>query len=81
MPGRCGGTGSIFFPSAGGNLPLFLFAALCVLIQASVEGLESRAFVFGKMHGEGVSLAPAVIVSALVFLIGRRRMKKKAQTP
>lgn len=54
-------------PSAVGNLPLFLFAALCVLIQASVEELESRAFVFGKMHGEGVSLAPAVIVSALFF--------------
>jgi len=54
-------------PASGHGAGLFLFAALCVLIQSAAEEIESRAFVFGKMHAEGVSLAPAVIVSSLFF--------------
>ena len=54
-------------PSAGLSLPLFLLALLAVFIQSSTEEIESRAFVFGKMHGEGVPLVWAIVVSAFFF--------------
>ena len=49
------------------NLPMFIVAFLAVFIQASVEELESRAFVFGKLQNEGVPLSWAVAVSAVFF--------------
>lgn len=40
--------------SSGGNLAVLLFALVCVFVQSSVEEIEGRGFVFGKMHSEGV---------------------------
>ena len=54
-------------PASQRNAPLFILAFLAVFIQASVEELESRAFVFGKMKSEGVSMPWAVAVSAVFF--------------
>lgn len=54
-------------PSASFNAGTIIFAALCVFIQASTEEIESRAFVFGKIHGEGVPLIPAVMISSFFF--------------
>ena len=54
-------------PSAGMSAPIFLLALVAVFIQASAEEIESRAFVFGKMHGEGVPLVWAIVVSAFFF--------------
>ena len=48
-------------------VPVFIFAAVCVFIQATTEEIESRAFVFGKMHGEGVPFVPAMLVSSIYF--------------
>ena len=53
--------------SASVSVPIFIFAALCVFIQATTEEVESRAFVFGKMHGDGVPLVTAAIVSSFYF--------------
>ena len=52
-----------------GNLqiPVFILAAIAVFIQASTEEIESRAFVFGKMHEEGVPFVWAASVSAFFF--------------
>lgn len=52
---------------SGTNMGIFIFAAICVLIQASVEEIESRAFVFGKMYSEGVPMIAALIVSSVYF--------------
>ena len=52
---------------SGGSPGILLFAAACVFVQASVEEIESRAFVFGKMHGEGVPFVPALIASSFFF--------------
>ena len=52
---------------SGANTGIFVFAAICVFIQASVEEIESRAFAFGKMHGEGVPVIAAVIASSVYF--------------
>ena len=67
----------IFSAAGNGNLsihlspethfPVFLLAVFCVLVQASVEEIESRSFVFGKMHAEGVPLWMAVVVSSIYF--------------
>ena len=54
-------------PAQERNIPLFIFALLAVLMQSSVEELESRAFLFGKMKSEGVPLSWAVAVSAFFF--------------
>ena len=54
-------------PAAVVNIPVFVFAFLAVLIQATVEEIESRAFVFGKMNNEGVPLIPAAMISAFFF--------------
>lgn len=53
-------------PSSFG-ITIFIFAAFCVLVQAMTEEIESRAFVFGKMNGEGVPMFPALIISSLFF--------------
>ena len=57
----------VISPAPQRNIPMFLLAFLAVFVQASVEELESRAFVFGKMKNEGVPLAWAVAVSAFFF--------------
>ncbi len=57
---------SIHF-SSGMAVPVFMLSLFAVLLQASVEEIESRAFVFGKMHREGVPLWPAILVSAIFF--------------
>ena len=67
----------VFAAAMNGNLeirlssamavPLFLFSMLAVLVQASVEEIESRGFVFGKMTSEGVPLIPAMVISAFFF--------------
>lgn len=49
------------------SIAVFLLAIVAVFVQSSVEELESRAFVFGKMKSEGVPLLPATIVSAFFF--------------
>lgn len=53
--------------SSGGNLAVLLFAAVCVFIQSTVEEIQDRSFVFGKMYGEGVPFIPALIVSSFFF--------------
>lgn len=52
---------------SGAGAGLFIFGFIAVFIQASVEEIESRAFLFGKMKGEGVSVAPAILISAFYF--------------
>ena len=54
-------------PGAGFSIPLLLLAVVAVLIQSSVEELESRSFVFGRMKDHGVPVAPAVVISAIFF--------------
>ena len=54
-------------PSGSFSIPILLFAVFAVFIQSSVEEIESRGFVFGKMHSEGVPLIPAVLVSSVYF--------------
>ncbi|MBQ3281149.1 MAG: CPBP family intramembrane metalloprotease [Eubacterium sp.] len=54
-----------FAPNA--NYGLFAIAALCVFVQASVEEIEGRGFVFGKMNAEGVPTLVAVLVSSFYF--------------
>lgn len=49
------------------SIPVFVFAAFAVFIQATVEEIESRAFVFGKVNDEGVPLVPAIVTSAFFF--------------
>ena len=49
------------------NVPLIVFAVFAVFLQASIEEIESRGFVFGKMYEEGVPLALAVLFSSLFF--------------
>ena len=53
--------------ASGMTAPLILFSLFAVFLQASVEEIESRGFVFGKMYSEGVPLVPAIIVSAFYF--------------
>ena len=53
--------------STGTHFPVFLLAIFTVLVQASVEEIESRGFVFGKMYGEGVPLCAAIAVSSIYF--------------
>lgn len=53
--------------SSGLPVPLILFALFAVFVQGSTEEIESRAFVFGKMKGEGVPLIAAAIVSCVYF--------------
>ena len=53
--------------SSGMTLPIFILAVFAVLVQASVEEIESRAFVFGKMHTEGVPFVLAVVISSFYF--------------
>ena len=57
----------VISPAPQRNIPMFILAFLAVFIQASVEELESRAFVFGKMKTEGVPMPWAVAVSAVFF--------------
>lgn len=54
-------------PAASVRITVFVFAFFAVLIQATVEEIESRAFVFGKMNDEGVPLIPAAVISAFFF--------------
>ena len=54
-------------PSGNLQIPVFILAAVAVFIQASVEEIENRAFVFGKMHDEGVPFVWAASVSAFFF--------------
>ena len=49
------------------RIPVFVLALFAVFIQATVEEIESRAFVFGKMNDEGVPLVPATVISAFFF--------------
>ena len=60
--------GDIVIGKSGGlSVPLILFALFAVFIQASVEEIESRAFVFGKMKNEGVPIVWATVISAFFF--------------
>lgn len=52
---------------SGSGAGVFIFAFIAVFIQASAEEFESRAFLFGKMKGDGVSLIAATLVSAFFF--------------
>ncbi|MBR4575459.1 MAG: CPBP family intramembrane metalloprotease [Lachnospiraceae bacterium] len=54
-------------PATAVSIPFFVFAALAVFIQATVEEIESRAFVFGKTNDEGVPLVLAIVTSAFFF--------------
>ena len=53
--------------ASGMSIKVFLIAVAAVFVQSSVEELESRAFVFGKMKSEGVPLVPATVFSAFFF--------------
>ena len=53
--------------SSGGNPAILLFALVCVFLQSTVEEIEGRGFIFGKMHSEGVPLIPAIIASSMFF--------------
>ena len=52
---------------AGINFFILLLALVMVLLQASMEEIESRAFLFGKLRGERVPVAWAVIISSFFF--------------
>ena len=49
------------------KIGLIIFAFFAVLIQASVEELESRVFFFGKLEEGGFSFIPAMIFSGMYF--------------
>lgn len=49
------------------NYVIFIFGFLAVFIQASIEEIESRCFLFGKMKAEGVPVGAAIAVSAFFF--------------
>ncbi len=49
------------------NIGLFVLAFFAVLIQASVEELESRVFFFGKLEEGGFEFIPAAILSGVFF--------------
>lgn len=49
------------------NIGLLVFAFFAVLIQASAEELESRAFLFGKLEDGGFKLIPAIVISSIYF--------------
>ena len=53
--------------AGGGNTGVFIFGLIAVFIQASIEELESRALLFGKLKATGVPVVTAVIVSAFFF--------------
>lgn len=53
--------------ASGGNLPVLLFAVLCVFLQSTTEEIQDRAFVFGKAFQERVPFLPAMAVSAFFF--------------
>ena len=49
------------------NYFLFIFAFIAVFIQASIEEVEGRGFVFDKLKDEGVPVKWAVVVSSFFF--------------
>ena len=49
------------------NIGMFVLAFFAVLIQASVEELESRVFFFGKLEEGGFEFIPAAILSGVFF--------------
>lgn len=54
-------------PAAGISFPLLLLSIVAVILQASIEELESRSLVFGRMRDQGVPMGPAVVISAFYF--------------
>ncbi len=54
-------------PGAGISFPLLLLSIAAVIIQASVEELESRSLVFGRMRDQGVPLVAALVISSFFF--------------
>ena len=60
--------GDIKIGSASGtNYLLFIFAFIAVFLQASIEEVETRGFVFSKMLDEGVPLKWSVVASSFFF--------------
>ena len=53
--------------ASGTNYLLFIFALIAVFIQASIEEVETRGFVFGKLTDEGVPLKWSVVASSFFF--------------
>ena len=53
--------------SSGLSIPMLFLSLIAVFIQSSIEEIENRAFVFGKMKEEGVPLGWAVVASAFFF--------------
>ena len=49
------------------RIPVLLFAAVCVFVQACGEEIESRGLLFGKMRNEGVPVITAIIVNRVFF--------------
>lgn len=49
------------------NIGLLILAFFAVLLQASMEELESRVFFFGKLEEGGFSFIPAMILSGMYF--------------
>ncbi len=54
-------------PLGNMTFPVLLFGIFAVFVQSSTEEFECRAFVFGKMYGEGVSAIGAAVISSLFF--------------
>ena len=49
------------------NYVLFIFAFIAVFLQASIEEVETRGFVFAKLMDEGVPLKWSVVASSFFF--------------
>lgn len=54
-------------PAAGISFPLLLLSVVAVFLQSSIEELESRSLVFGRMKDQGVPCIPAAVISAFFF--------------
>ncbi len=54
-------------PATSTNYSLFIFALVAVFIQASIEEVETRGFVFGKLTDGGVPLKWSVVASSFFF--------------
>ena len=53
--------------ASGTDYTLFIFALVAVFIQASIEEVETRGFVFGKLMDGGVPLKWSVVASSFFF--------------
>lgn len=53
--------------SSSVEVPMIIAAIFAVLLQASIEEIETRSFLFGKLQAEGTPIAAAILVSSMFF--------------